>query len=371
VSRIEAILRRHPERFGKILAAPEEFRLQVLLTLAPRGTSAIERSGFRVDAEYFYPASTIKLCGAVAALLTINSLATQHPGITIDTPMSIDPLLPGEPKDDQDPSNTQYGRITVRHQIRKVCIVSDNAAFNRLYELVGHSAMNDLMHGLGLRSVIINHRLSDARNLPDHQRTPRVVLHTRGGPFEVPARTSELVLRPPELPGIGVGRAHINAAGERVETPMDFSRKNRASLADLHELLIALARPELSSLRINLPAEQRAMLLEAMTIYPRESRNPTYDPAKFPDEHVKFLLPGLTRVVAQDSLRITSKVGFAYGFTIENAYVEGGLEHTPFFLTAVIYANQSGVLNADSYDEETVAKPFMADLAEAVAMDLW
>ena len=38
----------------------------------------LKRRGFRADAEYFYPASTVKLMGAVAACLKFQQIARQH-----------------------------------------------------------------------------------------------------------------------------------------------------------------------------------------------------------------------------------------------------------------------------------------------------
>ena len=104
-----------------------------------------------------------------------------------------------------------------------------------------------------------------------------------------------------------------------------------------------------------------------MSQYPGESGNPVYEIADYPDDYVKFLLPGLRRVVARDRLSIHNKVGQAYGFTTENAWVVDRRTGQGFFLAATLYTNEDGVLNDDNYEYDDVALPFLADLGEATA----
>ena len=70
-------------RLAPVLSDPERFRAQVLVSeevfsgsddVAP----ALVTRGFRAGAEYFYPASTIKLFVAVAACVEIQRLAKRH-----------------------------------------------------------------------------------------------------------------------------------------------------------------------------------------------------------------------------------------------------------------------------------------------------
>lgn len=108
-----------------------------------------------------------------------------------------------------------------------------------------------------------------------------------------------------------------------------------------------------------------------MTQLPAESANPVYSAERYPDDWVKFLLPGLARVVAPRDLRVTNKVGRAYGFCVENAYVRDVARDRGFFLSAVLYVNPNGVLNDGEYGYADLADPFFADLGEAVVAHLW
>jgi hypothetical protein len=170
------------------------------------------------------------------------------------------------------------------------------------------------------------------------------------------------------------------AGDQRIEGPMDFSTKNVIPLVELQRGLCKLVRPDVDcgeGDRFALDDDDRALVLEAMSLLPRESINPTYDPAEYPDDHVKFVLPGLRRALGERGFTLYDKSGQAYGFTTENAYVVekrgagGGTDARSFFLAATIYTNADGVLNDDAYDYETVALPFFADLGEVAARRLW
>lgn len=361
------MLASRPDQFAAVRRQAETFRLQLLISeVVPGkdGTARLRRHTYRTDAEYFYPASSIKLCAAVAAVQMIEAIDN---GMTLDTPLVISPLHPGEPAQQADPSNLDDGAFTVGHEIRKLFLVSDNEAFNRLYDLVGHEGLNLAMtNGAGLSSVVINHRLSSARSAEDNLRTPRVELVGVG---EIEPRISTLgPLTNKCARGLSVGDGYI-AGGEVRTSPMDFTHRNGVSLRDLQDLLVMVVRPDIDIGKpsLSLSTEHREFLLQAMSMYPRDCTNPRYSAAEFPDDYGKFLLPGLERVCVRSDLRIYNKVGQAYGFTVENAYIVNAQTDREVFVTAVIYTNRDGILNDDRYEYESIALPFMADLGEAVA----
>ncbi len=364
------------KRFASFLENAAENRLQVVLGLVEEdedGQPQLVQHSFRADAEYFYPASTVKLLAAVAALEYLGDLRHET-GLMIDaaTPLTYHPLFDGEKLESADPSNVDGGRFTVEHEIRKIFLVSDNAAYNRLYELTGPALLNRSMHRAGLDSARIVHRLSEARTAAENRRTPRIDLVGTAFRHQISERVDELDLTPIPVGGLDIGRGYLRG-GERIDAPMDFREKNRISLVDLQRALCKVVRPEVDAggEGFRLTDSQRSILLEAMRQLPRESRNPVYDSEEFPDDWVKFLLPGLRRVVPDEHLRIYDKSGQAYGFTLDNAYVTDVRSGRSFFLAAVIYTNRDGILNDDKYEYDEISLPFFADLGEAVARALW
>ena len=372
---LSPILREQPEKFGEILDKADRHRVQVLIAVVDEeraGKARLERYGFRVDAEYFYPASTVKLCAAVASLQVLEELRAAHDcEDLLQAPMVIEPLFEGDTRQEGDDSNVDGGQITVGHEIRKLAIVSDNRAFNRLFDLVGHESLNERMHALGLDSVVINHRLSEARSIPDPLSSAAVTLTPAvGARIDVPARESGLMLTNESM-GLHIGKGYMSG-GALIAEPMDFTRRNGISLVDLQDLLIKVVRPDidLGSRGLTLEEAHRDWLLKAMTEYPRESENPVYDAGSYPDDYCKMLLPGVRRVVASEvpgqRVEIVNKTGRAYGFTIENAYLRNPRNGRSVFVTAVMYTNEDGILNDDRYEYDEIALPFMADLGEFV-----
>jgi hypothetical protein len=345
---------------------------------------------------YFYPASTIKLFAAIAAYEQLNAWQRAYPDASIGdvTPLRFYPLFEGDDIRETDPTNTRPNGpflgsgpppITVRHEMHKLFVVSDNAAFNTLYDLVGHRDLNQRMRSWGIGDAFISHRLSIARTPDENQRAPRVDIGLEPGSPQIGERLSTLEHWRADQAimfqsGFLLGTGYLKD-GEIVEGPFDFSNKNFVSLADLQRILAKLARSDLAGVMccdasdftiapmsgrpFDLTDDQRAQLIRSATMLPRESESPKYDPEKYPDDYVKFLLPGLLKVRPLEEWRIVNKIGLAYGFVTENAYVEHLPSGNAVFVAAVIHRNPNGIYNDGIYDYETTLAE-MATLGEVV-----
>jgi len=359
------------------LATAGERRIQVVLgwidESAP-GRPVLRQAGFRAGAEYFYPASSIKLFAAIAALERIEQLRAETGlDLTLDTPLVYHPLFEGETREEEDPAHLANGKITLRHEIRKLFLVSDNESFNKLYELTGPDGLAASLARAGLDSARIVHRLSELRSADENLRSPRIDLVGDGFIHEIPERTAAPQPSPQPLPGLEVGSAYLSG-DRKIAGPMDFSAKNRFPLADLQRGLCKLVRPDVDcgpGGSFELTAAHRAFLLDVMSRYPSESTDPVFDAADYPDDWGKLLLPGLERVVPRERFRIHNKTGSAYGFSTENAWIRDLSTGRSFFLAATIYTNRDGVLNDDRYEYATEALPFLARLGEAAARWFW
>ena len=374
---IEALLHSDP-RLAAVVSEAPRFRLQARLGRIERmedGTSTLTWTAFRENAEYFYPASTVKLLAAVAGLEAMNGHAGRT-GLPLDerTPLTFGPQFEETEAVAADETNLENGRITLAHEIRKLFLVSDNEAYNRLYELVGQDGLARFATERGLPSAHLVHRLSERRSETENRLSPWIGLGGSSPDFLelLPERESPPLPAAPAMKGLEIGRGYIDGEAT-IESALDFAGKNRVSLADLSSVLVRLTRPELAPEEpsFDLTRSQRELLREAMTQLPRESESPHYDPAEYPDDWVKFLLPGIARVVPASEVRIANKIGRAYGFTTENAYVEHVPSGRAFFLAVTLYTNEDGILNDDVYEYEAVADPFLADLGETVARALF
>ena len=95
---------------------------------------------------YFYPASTVKLPVAILALQKLNEL--KIPGLDKYSTMITESAGDGQTEVSNDPSAAD-GRPTIAHYIRKILLVSDNDAFNRLYEFLGQEYINQSLQKIG------------------------------------------------------------------------------------------------------------------------------------------------------------------------------------------------------------------------------
>jgi hypothetical protein len=365
---MEQLLLSQPKRFATVTADPDKFRVQIIYTQIDR--DAANRPSFTshtygVDvARYFYPASTVKLPAALLALEKVNDLAI--PGLTRDTAM-----LTGVASDWQTPAladpSSPTGLPSIGHYIRKILLVSDNDAFNRLYEFIGQQALNESLHEKGYRNTRIFHRLEVARNAAENGRTNPVtfvdgdtVVYTQA------AQSSDADYTHDEA--ILLGRAEI-VNGERLDRPKDFSGNNVFPLQDLHDVMQALMFPQYvgERRRFNLTEDDYQFVYRNMSAYPGKSGIAEYaDPEQYPDGYVKFLMYGGSAATIPDNIRIFNKPGDAYGFLTDCAYIVDFEHGVEFLLAATIFTNENETFNDDTYEYEEIALPFLRDLGMAI-----
>lgn len=151
---------------------------------------------------------------------------------------------------------------------------------------------------------------------------------------------------------------------------MNFSKKNRLCLQDLHNILLSLVFPGnvKAHQRFNISEDDRRFVLKYMSQYPTESIYPPYsaDTVNYWPAYCKFLFYGGSKEKPQANIRIFSKSGDAYGQLIDAAYMVDYKNKIEFFLSAVIYCNSDGIINDDKYDYDSIGKPFMKNLGQVM-----
>ena len=245
-------------------------------------------------------------------------------------------------------------------------MVSDNDAYNRLYEFLGREYINKALHQRGYYDVQLLHRLQVPLTEEENRRTnPIRFLDMNGRTIYEQAMQVDTTTYLPRNDSMGLG---YYRGGSLVQGPMDFSRKNRISLEDMHRMLIGLVFPNKpgAAQRFNLTADDRNFLLKYMSQYPGESVYPSYDTASYWDAYCKFIYYGSEKGPLPKNFRIFNKVGDAYGHILDVAYVADFDKKIEFFVSAVIYCNSDGILNDDKYDYDSVGFPFMKNLGRVL-----
>lgn len=346
----------------QVLSQPAIFRYQVIYTRIERGQDHEPHfTDYFVHVDrrnYFNPASTVKLPTALAALEKMNRLKKK--GIDKYTPMLTDSAFSGQSVVAADTS-AENGLPSVAQYIRKIFLVSDNDAYNRLYEFVGQQTLNETLHRKGYKDVRITRRF-----VPMTEEENR---HTNPIRF---VRDGKLIYRQPEAfshfafdfsDTIRIGKGHFNRYDSLVNEPMDFTTHNNLPLEDLHRMLRSVLFPRSvpARQRFDLSADDLDLLHHYMSAYPESSRFPTYDTTEYFDSYAKFFFKaGRGRI--PPSIHIYNKPGWSYGFLTDAAYVTDTATGIEFMLSAVIYVNADGILNDDKYEYEQVGYPFFHEL---------
>lgn len=360
------LLATKPEQFKELLDNPEKYRLQILYTQIDRDKNnrpKFTSYGYRINnTEYFYPASTVKFPASALALEKINNLNIK--GLTKEATM-----LTGAEYERHTPvtkdSTSENGMPSVAHYIKKILMVSDNDAFNRLYEFLGQDGFNDALHKKGYENTRIFHRLQVGMNKEQNRRTnPIKFVSGNEVLYQQPMAISEKNYS--SATPIGIGKGYMQGDSV-VNIPFDFKDRNFYPLLDQQAILKAIIFPEAveAKKRFNLKDEDYKFLYKYMSQMPTESTYPNYNPTEFYSTYCKFMLYGSGKNdVPNPNIRIFNKVGDAYGFLLDNAYIvdfEKGIE---FMISAVLLCNKDEIFNDDKYDYDTIGFPFMKNLGQ-------
>lgn len=350
----------------QVLANPEPYRLQIIYTQIDRDTDNSPHLTYYQlgldDSRYFYPASTVKL---PIALLALEWLTEQNvTSLNADTTMLTDAAAGWQTSQTTDPTAAN-GLPSIAQYIKKILLVSDNDGSNRLYELLGQDFINQRLEAKGLKHSVINHRLSVPLTAEQNRQFNPVRFVDSAGKtiLALPARSTKQQYSNKDKPTLG--RAYIKGS-ELINSPMDFTDKNRFSLTDFDGVIKRVIFPQLfaENERFKLRAKDRALVLRYMAMLPPASINPDYDVKQYPDNYSKFLLFGGNAQQIPEHIKIFNKTGWAYGHIIDGAYIADLQQGIEFFITAVIYANENDTLNDDQYQTDEVALPFLRQLGE-------
>ncbi len=364
---LENLLKQHPEFFDSVLLHRKDWNVQVIYTQIDRGANgipALHHYYLNVNPNrYFYPASTVKFPTALLALQRLNEL--KEKGIDRNTTMITEAGFSGQTAVYNDPT-TPDGKPTIAQYIRKILMVSDNDAYNRLYEFLGQGYINDELHKKGMPDVQLLHRLQISLSEEENRHTNPVRFLDANNKvlYEQPMQFNS---KQYESRNDRMGNSYY-AGGKLQAGPMNFSRKNRISLEDLHTILVGLIFPNKvhAEQRFNLTEDDRRFVFKYMSQFPAESLSPSYSKPEYPDAYCKFILYGGDTTDKPKNLRIFNKPGDAYGQMLDVAYVVDYDKKVEFFLSAVIYCNSDGILNDDKYDYDTIGKPFLKHLGETI-----
>lgn len=141
------------------------------------------------------------------------------------------------------------------------------------------------------------------------------------------------------------------------------------NISEQHEFMKQVIFPESIPIQeqLDLSDEDYGLLYQEMSILPRQSKHPEYpDYDSYYDGYCKFFIYGDTKDKIPDHIKIFNKVGLAYGFLLDNAYIIDIKNNVEFILTAVVYYNENETMNDDKYEYDDITIPFLAELGRKI-----
>lgn len=266
------LFKKYPEYFKDVISRKDDLNIQIIYTQVDRDKNNfpnLTNYYFNVNPnKYFYPASTVKLSIAALALQRLNEL--KNIGISKNTTMLTDSAYSGQTPVYSD-STAPDQKPTNAHYIKKIFLVSDNDAFNRLYEFLGQGYINENLHKKGYTSAQVLHRLDIFLNEDENRHT---------NPVKFLSDNDQVLYQQPmafnqanyDVRNDSLGKAH-QQGNELINMSMNFSKKNRIVLEDLHNILRSIIFPHTVSpaQRFNLTEEDYAFMYHYMSQFPSEN----------------------------------------------------------------------------------------------------
>jgi hypothetical protein len=346
----------------EVASHKDKYRVQIIYTKINRDENnkpTYTHYTFNVDSTlYFYPASTAKLFASVYAMQIIHKELKDS--VTLMTPVKA--FATGKCQTDEwnDSSSADY-KASLANYIKRMLLVSDNLAYNRVFDFVGQDYFQQESRRLGFPQTAIIQRF-DWRCSPEDNRFHNSFSFYRNDTSIIlrsQAITTAVYINPLENITIGKG-LYLNDSV--IGKPKEFLYNNNIPLKYLNSLLERIMDNRDTSLKITM--DDRKFLWEQLSKYPFESAYPCYDTSYYP-LYKKYILYGSEKgVLPNPDLRIFNIVGQAYGFTTDAAYIVDFKNNIEFMLSATIYTNADEILNDDIYEYKTIAQPFMKALGE-------
>lgn len=348
-----------------VLNNPDSFQYQIIYTEINRdqhNRPQFKNHYLHVDRNrYFNPASTVKLPTALIALEKLNIF--RKPGLDIYTTMLTDNSFSGQTAVSKDTSAVN-GLPSIANYVKKIFLVSDNDAYNRLYEFTGQDQLNGLLRNKSYKDVRIVRRFV-AMTEEENRHTNAITFMNRGDTvLRLLPHTSNMTFDYSKQ--VLAGNAHYNRYDSLIKTPFDFTRHNNLPLEDLQHMLQSVLFPASvpENQRFHISKKDRLFVLKHLSAYPSESEHPAYDTSEYFDSYCKFFLYKSGKQTPPSHIRIFNKPGWSYGYLTDASYIVDFNSNTECMLSAVIYVNRDGILNDDKYEYNEIGYPFFKEIGE-------
>ncbi|MBN2892612.1 MAG: serine hydrolase [Bacteroidales bacterium] len=358
------LMQTRPEYFADVIENSEKYRLQIIYTQIDRdsnGTPHFTDYTYRLnDNEYYYCASMIKLPVILMTLEKLNRIEqiSKYNKVTFDGC--------GCQKGLYYDTTAAEDYESFNHLIKKALVLSNNDAFNRMYDFLGQKYANKRIWQLGFKKVRILNRFVPC-SAEENRLSCGINFYTLDDElvYQEEETKSDTIItgwHPKPYAGKGVWDSKTRTVSN---SPKNFGNMNYINIQDLHKLLEMIFFPDVfpEKQRFDLTEDDYNTVRRYMGMLPRESKNPWYVPYDvYYDSYVKYYMLGNSTEKLPENIRIFDKVGMSFGFMADVAYIVDYENNVEFFLSSVIYSNKDEIMNNDNYEYRQIALPFFEQL---------
>ncbi len=351
------LLKTLPPDVRCIIDSPSAYRTQIIFTQVKMKNEKPEFTTYRFQPYkmYFYPASTVKLPVAILTLQKLRSLK-----ISPQNFLEIKGRYCG-----LDGQNDVTQGLSFEEYIARMLVVSNNYAFNPLYDFISRDDINAEMHKHGYQSVNITQRFHPACDSSENRKMVGIRILDKDNNVLYTQDPKSCKPYTPNPADATAGTSYMNAANEKVNNPKPFRASNKISLDDLHTLVMQIIYPNNFLYKFDITNSDRELLMNYMSMLPSESYQPVYAEQDYPDNVGKYFIYGDGKTKPNtDSIKIYNKVGMAYGFMTDCAYIYNVEKESGFFLSATAFVDRDGTLNDDMYAYKELGLPFFSALGQ-------
>lgn len=357
------LFKKYASSFDSIIDQKKDYRVQIAYTQIDRNSSGVPTTKsytFDADKYYYYCASTIKLPATIFCLEKFNKLSKY--GVSI--------------LDSFDIKNTACANLSLDNLwlkksprnfsclLKNLLIISDNNAFNPIYDFVTPIGFIKRFDELGFKDAVIAKRFAKC-DLDENQRANSISFFDENGVLKMEQASFNLAFLNRYSGSLKpfVGKSYLDNG--LVKKPFDFTNSNYIRLSDLHQLMQWVILDDSSKLKLR--SSDFLFLKNTLHQYPRTLALADFEEKKYPDNYMKFFWRlDSGQYVIPERFKIYNKVGQAYGFLTDCMYFKDEVNDVEFLLSASIYVNKNETLNDGKYEYETTGFPFLQNLFAAI-----
>ena len=336
-------------KLQSFLEKSETYGLQILFTRLEKDRFYTYELATPSPSTWFAPASLVKLPLAALLLEQLEAAKLDWGNAKL--------AFPGMPDCAERAAELRLPQAITR-LIERALVLSDDSAYCALFDALGPQRIAERMRQMQHPEVRIQSRFGACGPENSKITGPVQLFSASGKLVSTTAARAPFSLVSAPVP-IKIGRAWMQG-NRRVEGAKDFTTSNSAPLRALHEMLLALMRPELVSARQRFQISERArqFLLTGMRLNPSESKYSNAVEAKL--DRTFFRMLGVGDGQWPKDLRVENKVGWAYGYLSDMAHLKQGDREC--FVSCKMYLNRDGVLNDGQYEYESIGRRAMAEI---------